>query len=85
VAETDMVMSRSSCSSMRLRVDFPAPDGEAMTSMTPRRPERDAVALRGLLADRTLFDILDLLAKLFHDRFQIEADGRQSDIIRFCT
>ncbi len=72
-----MLMLRSFWRSNRLRVDFPAPDGEAITSKVPRR----VADVEGLAS----FDILHLLPKLLHQGFEIHANRRQCNIVGFCA
>jgi hypothetical protein len=75
VAETDISISRSSCRSRRLRVDLPAPDGEATTSMTPLR-------LKPAVGDMSL-DILHLLPELLDQPLEIEPELGQRHVIGF--
>ena len=68
VTETEREMFGSPSNSAREIEDFPAPDGEANTSMTPRRASS---------AIGQLLQVLHLLAELVDHCLEVEADRRQ--------
>ena len=59
-----------SCSTrLRVRVDFPAPDGEERIRRTPRR-----AVIGGLVRPAILLDVLNLFAELLDDGLEVEPD-----------
>ena len=63
VTDTDMVMLLSLSKSLRERVVLPAPEGDDMTSKSPR------LKITGLVAN--LFNVLHLLTHLVDDGFEV--------------
>src|SRR5215831_1696484 len=82
VSEIESVRSSSFfCSSIRVRVVLPAPEGEERINIRPRLPPGRAVPSVSI---RSL-DILRLFAQLLHFDLQFQADRRQGGVVRFCT
>src|ERR1700761_4091758 len=72
VTEIDSVRSSAlSCSSMRVSVVLPAPEGEERIRIIPRRRMRPRS-----------FDVLHLLAQLLDMRAQFEPLRRQRSVVR---
>ena len=68
-------MLLSAASSFFERVVLPAPEGEDITNNSPRRGTAVLVG--------SLLNVLNLLAHLIDDGFEVEADRRQAGIIGF--
>src|SRR5829696_3387580 len=66
-------MPLSSRTRFRVRVDFPAPDGEDRIRRRPRRFRIDTPSLH----------VLNLFAKLVDDGFQFQAETGERDVARF--
>src|SRR5665213_629966 len=91
VTEIDSVRSSAFvCSSMRVKVVLPAPEGDDRISISPRRssvsPADRTISDKSWVRSPTciaLLDILNLLAELLDFDAQFEADRRQARVIRF--
>ena len=75
VTDTDKVMLGSAARSLRESVVLPAPEGDDITSKSPR------LKITGL--EVVLFNVLNLLSHLIDDGFEVKADSGQARITRF--
>src|SRR5450631_478442 len=91
VTEIDKVRSSSLvCSSIRVKVVLPAPDGDERINIKPRRPSGvfwpgAVLSLAKWLSSGMSFllDVLDLLAELLDFDAQFETKRRQARVVRF--
>src|ERR1700731_2985514 len=87
VTEIDSVRSSSLvCSSIRVKVVLPAPDGEERISIKPRPRALTVCSFAARSSScKVLLDILERCAELLDLDAQFEAEPRQARVVRLGT